>query len=218
MLVQPWREFEGRGWLEVIYLGGSITRTVKCKLLSSSLILDGERELTEVFVGPQEAKDRIVKAKLWTPREKGKKSAGTSNEPQLPKKSLTKEDFKGTDGSLQARARSVASNLGERTAAGRIGSMALTRPGCDTFEKWWVGAGANRIARVLTDKKHYDTLEKADKARLVTLLEECPFRSNEPVPTPKEEEGESAEAEPTPSTKGKGKGKKERKEKPADAE
>jgi hypothetical protein len=193
MLVQPWREFEGRGWLEVQYLGGAITRTVRCKLLAAALVtgLTGDVE-GNFYVGPQEAKDRIVQAGLWSPRQKGAKAglAKKNNVPELPKKSLCKEDFKGNDEALESRARSVANNLGDRTAAGRIGSMALARSGADTFQTWWKGAKGNDIARLLSDKKHYDSFEKADKIRLAAVLKDCPFRPNEPVPSPAEKEDE----------------------------
>lgn len=198
MLVQPWREFEGRGWLEVQYLGGAITRTVRCKLLAAALVEGATADKDgNIYVGPQEAKDRIVRAGLWSPRQKGAKggAAKKNNVPELPLRSLTKKDFEGNDEALVSRARSVANNLGDRTAAGRIGSMALSRPGADTFQKWWAGAGAKDIARLLSDKKHYDSFEKADKARLAAVLKDCPFRPNEPVPSPAEEE----DAEPARS-------------------
>jgi len=195
MLVQPWREFEGRGWLEVQYLGGAITRTVRCKLLSAALCegLTADKD-GNIYVGPQEAKDRIVQANLWSPRQKGAKGGQgkKTNVPELPKKSLTKKDFEGNDEALLSRARSVANNLGDKTAAGRIGSMTLSRPGADTFKKWWEGAGGKDIARLLSDKKHYDSFEKADKARLATVLKDCPFRPNESVPCPAEEDEEPA--------------------------
>lgn len=189
MLVQPWREFEGRGWLEVQYLGGSITRTVKCKLLGALLTEAQRTNGTEVFVGPQEAKDIIIRNGLWSPKERGsKKAAGKVAIIELPKRSIVKKDFEGNDESLAVRVRSVASNLGERTAAGRIGSMELSLQGADTFSKWWNAANSDQKARLLTDKKHYDTLVRADKTRLAGLIEECPFRSNEPVPAKAEEE------------------------------
>lgn len=195
MLVQPWREFEGRGWLEVQYLGGSITRTVKCKLLGSLLTSEERAAGTDVFVGPQEAKDRIIRANLWKPQG-GKKKTGTGEKlVELPKRSICKKDFEGNDQSLLSRARSVANSLGERTAAGRIGSMELSLPGKDTFSTWWAAAGASSKARLLSDKKHYDSLDDDEKQRLNTVLVDCPFRGQEPVPAEKEEEGAKA---PTP--------------------
>jgi hypothetical protein len=187
MLVQPWREFEGRGWLEVQYLGGSITRTVKCKLLGALLTKEELATGTDVFVGPQEAKDRIIRANLWSPG-KGKKKGTGEKLVELPKRSICKKDFEGNDESLRSRARSVANTLGERTAAGRIGSMELTRKGRTTFGQWWDGAGADRKARILSDKKHFDSLTKEEKQRLNSVLMDCPFRADEPVPAEKEEE------------------------------
>lgn len=196
MLVQPWREFEGRGWLEVQYLGGSITRTVKCKLLGA-LLSDEERTAgIDVFVGPQEAKDRIVRSGLWKPMN-GKNKKGTGEKlVELPKKSICKKDFEGNDNSLLSRARSVANALGERTAAGRIGSMSLSLPGKDTFATWWSAADDESKARLLSDKKHFDSLEAAEKQRLTTVLRDCPFRGGEPVPAEKEEEGGESEELP----------------------
>jgi len=194
MLVQPWREFEGRGWIEVQYLGGALTRTVKVKLLSQLLKTEEEKTQTnDVFVGPQEAKDRIVKAKLWTPQARGGKKGTGETKIELPKRSLCKKDFEGNDQALLSRARSVANTLGERTAAGRIGSMELTRKGRVTFGSWWDGAGADRKARILSDKKHYDTLTREEKSRLNTVMGDCPFRGDEPVPAGPEEETKSSE-------------------------
>lgn len=220
MLVQPWREFEGRGWLEVQYLGGAITRTVRCKLLAASLVtgMTADKE-GNFYVGPQEAKDRIVQAGLWSPRQKGAKGGPgkKQNVPELPKRSLCKKDFEGNDEALVSRARSVAKNLGDRTAAGRIGSMALARPGEDTMGKWWKGATSNSIARLLSDKKHYDSFEKADKARLAAVLKDCPFRLDEPVPSPAEKEDEEpARSEivvPVAGSKDKAQGEKVKKQK-----
>lgn len=217
MLVQPWREFEGRGWLEVHYLGGSITRTVKCKLLDPVLSAEEKLGGSEVFLGPQAAKERIISAGLWAPNKKGAKKSGGDKLPELPKKSICSKDFEGSDEALLARARSVATTIGERTAAGRIGSMGLTRQGKSTFSAWWDGAGADRKARLLSDKKHFDSLTAAERGRLNRVLSDCPFRGEEPVPAPEEEEGEGAEApgpsvptpaqqaKPTPKKKGKGK-------------
>lgn len=204
MLVQPWREFEGRGWLEVQYLGGSITRTVRCKLLPALLTSEEKANPSvDVFVGPQEAKDRIIRANLWTPSSKGKKKGTGEKLVELPKRSLCKKDFEGNDESLLSRARSVANTLGERTAAGRIGSMELSRKGKTTFAAWWDGAGADRKARILSDKKHYDSLTRDEKQRLNTVLSDCPFRGDEPVPAEAEEETSRKQKAQAPKDKGK---------------
>jgi hypothetical protein len=189
MLVQPWREFEGRGWVEVQYLGGAISRTVQVRLLGAPLLREGESP--GLAVGPQEAKDRIVKAGLWSP---GRNKAGSGKKqadklPDLPKKSICKKDFEGSDESLLARARSVAQTLGERTAAGRIGSMELTRQGKQDFASWWDGAGAERKARLLTDQRHFDSLSSAEKKKLNSVLSDCPFRGDGPVPHSEKEQG-----------------------------
>lgn len=197
MLVQPWREFEGRGWVEVIYLGGAITRTVKVKMLHREILTKEEiASGSDVYVGPQEAKDRIIKANLWKPM--GKKGKGTGGEKlvELPKKSICAKDFDGSDQALMARARSVAIALGERTAAGRIGSMELSLPGKDTFATWWADASAESKVRLLSDKKHFDSLDAAKRQRLNTVLADCPFRGGEPVPAEKEEEGGESEELP----------------------
>jgi len=187
MLVQPWRDFEAKAYLEVQYLGGALTKTVRCKLLEPSLLKEEERGLSEVFTSPADAKDRIVRAGLWSPKTRGKLAVSGKASIQLPKRSLCKEDFSGNDQSLLSRARSVANTLGDNTAAGRIGSMSLARKGKETFSSWWAGAGGDRKARLLTDKKHYDSLSREDKERLNTVLSDCPFRGSAPVPTPTEE-------------------------------
>lgn len=214
MLVQPWRDFEGRGWVEVQYFGGAITRSVKIKLLHGDLLSDKDTKAADgsTFVGPQEAKDRIVRSGLWTPKGDKKVKPGGQAEEQLPKRSLTKKDFDGNVNSLAARARSVAMTLGERTAAGRIGSMELTREGKTTLAQWWKGAGGQRKARLLTDKKHFDSLVKADWDKLNEALNECPFRGDEPVPGEKKEEGVRTELPLRESPPKQGKTKKGKKE------
>jgi hypothetical protein len=198
MMVQPWRDFEAKGFLEVQRLGGALTQTVRCKLLEPSLFKKKEEGLSEVFTSPTDAKDRIIQAGLWTPKARGKKAGAGKETIQLPKRSLCKEDFSGNDQSLLSRARSVANTLGDNTAAGRIGSMSLARKGKDTFATWWAGAGGERKSRLLTDKKHFDSLSREDKERLNTVLKDCPFRGSAPVPTPSEE----TEGEPAQSAKG----------------
>jgi hypothetical protein len=192
-----------------------MARTVRCKLLAP-LLSQEEKDNgpDEVFTGPQEAKERIIRLNLWKPMGKKGKSAGEKLI-ELPKRSICKKDFEGNDQALEARARSVANAIGERTAAGRIGSMELTRKGKDTFASWWDGAGADRKARLLSDKKHFDSLTAAEKQRLNTVLRGCPFRGEEPVPAEKKEEGGEPEGLPIrpptqeegDSTKKKGKGK-----------
>jgi hypothetical protein len=196
-MVQPWRDFEAKGYLEVQRLGGKLTQTVRCKLLEPVLFKENEKGLSEVFTSPTDAKERIIQAGLWTPKVRGKKTGTGKAVIQLPKKSLCKEDFMGNDQSLLSRARSVANTLGDNTAAGRIGSMSLARKGKDTFATWWAGAGGERKSRLLTDKKHFDSLSREDKERLNTVLKDCPFRGSESVPTPTEE----TEGKPVQETK-----------------
>lgn len=199
-LVQPWREFQGRGWLEVFYHGSALS--VEMKILALAPILTEEEKASgsRVYLGPQEAKQRILDRKLWEP--KARKAKGGEKIIELPKRSICKKDFEGSDEALLSRARSVANTLGDRTAAGRIGSMELTRKGKATFAEWWNGAGANRKARLLSDKKHYESLTREEKQRLDTVLSDCPFRGDGAVPT---EAAEPEEQTPAAQTK-KGKG------------
>jgi hypothetical protein len=192
LLVQPWREFEGRGWVAVHYVAGGITTTVKVELVARVLQQEADPRDSDgkVFVRAAEAKARIIDANLWAPRGAKKKGSGVAVV-QLPLRSICKKDFEGSDESLLSRARSVANTLGDQTAAGRIGSLNLSRVGKETFAQWWDGAGADRKARVLSDQKHYDSLTAEDKERLNTVLSNCPFRGNAAVPA-KEAEAEAS--------------------------
>jgi hypothetical protein len=206
-LVQPWREFQSRGWVQVFYHGSDLS--VECKILACPPILTQDEKGKEVYLGAAAAKQRILDLGLWSPVKKGGK-AKASKGTELPKKSICKKDFEGNDQSLLSRARSVANTLGETTAAGRIGSMHLSRKGKDTFQSWWDGTGADRKARLLSDKKHYDSLSREDKERLDTVLADCPFRGDRVVPTQEEEEQAPAptkkKEDPTPSGDGKSNG------------
>lgn len=177
-LTQPWRSFVSQGLILGVTIEFSPTGTnVLCTI-------DPERlGLKQAKVSAGIARQAIIDKGLWTPGKPGGKKSVTKQE--LPKKSICKKDFEGNDASLLNRARSVANTIGDTTARGRVGSMGLARKGKNTFEDWWSGAGGKRKARLLADKKHYDSLSDEDLARLDKVLDECPFRGAVP---PLEEE------------------------------
>lgn len=188
-LTQPWRSFLSAGLILGVTIEMTPTGTnIICKVDAARL------GLKEELVAAGIARQAIIDKGLWTPGKPGGKKSDIKQE--LPKKSICKKDFEGNDSSLLNRARSVANTIGDTTARGRVGSMGLARKGKATFEDWWNGAGGKRKARLLTDKKHYETLSDEDLARFDKVLSECPFRGAVP---PLEEE---AKEEPKPKKKG----------------
>jgi len=186
-LVQPYRDFVGRGFIRELRvkftpLGIEVGVTLKSDLLKSG-------ETDETLVAVADAKQRIIDAKLWTPGNRGKEKA-TTTENARPKKSLIKEDFQDSDEKLAARALAVASANTDTTARGRIGSLKMMIEGVDTFEQWWSEAAPSEKSRLLADKRHHEMFTDEDHIRLDSVLVRCPFRGSVPTP-PKEEEEEA---------------------------
>jgi hypothetical protein len=142
------------------------------------------------------AKQLIIDAGLWTP--KGPKNRdGKKIDNPLPKKSLTKEDFKDP-GTLVSRTAEVASALKDTTARGRIGSLNLMLEGIDTFEKWWTAAPPSSKTRLLMDEKHYKQLTDVEHLRFSEVVTSCPFRGAVPAPAPEGDGADDSEDEDPP--------------------
>jgi hypothetical protein len=217
-IVQPWKDFVSRGFISSLDIkftpmGVNVSCSVQQSLMRAEDPSDGK-----IAIG--EAKNRIIEAKLWVPREKGNSKMVTSKEDNLPKKSLVKADFDGkSDQELIQRANAVAKATGDTTARGRIGSLKMYIEGVDNFEKWWESSSPKEKSRLLTDKKNHDSLTDDQHIRLSGVLVKCPFRGSVPVQSQEddseEEEEEEvtqggkelvpAKASPSQSPKGKGK-------------
>jgi len=177
-LVQPWKDFVSRGWVQEITLKFSpLGNEIKMKV-SEEVCNDKHN----TYLPPGQVKDLIQKAGLWSPR--GPRS-NQAKAPERPKKSLIAEDFEDDDEKLKTRALAVANALGSTVARGRVGSLQLMKEGKSTFPEWWAAATAEEKIKILTDKKRRDEIPKAKYARINTVLSNCPFRG--PVPTPSEE-------------------------------
>lgn len=134
------------------------------------------------------------------------KSKGNKQEAQpLPKKSLCKRDFEGTDAELLARARAVAGEVGGSTLVGRVRSAQLFDGKVTTsFESWWRDATPDARSAALFQKKQLDELDEADLARFNNM--QCPFRGPAQfVVADEEPEQVVVEAKPIPKTNGKAK-------------
>jgi hypothetical protein len=182
-LVQPYKDFVAKAW--IIDFSLKITPSTTSMVVTLSPDIKTDKPVKDIAAGV--AKQIIIEAGLWTPGQRGvQKSSGNSGE-QLPKRSLCKRDFDGTsDNALKARISSVAKEIGDDRARGRIGSLRLMVEGVDKFAAWWKQALPNDKMRLLADKKAIDQLDPQDILRFSRLTEECPFRGT--VPTPSEEE------------------------------
>lgn len=193
-LTQPYKDFVSKGWiikitLEILPSGTSC----KCELGGQVDVPEGQ---SRKDLGPGQAKQLIIDSGLWSPGQRGKKSGSGKNETELPKRSLCVKDFEGTtDAKLLARIQSVAKEIGSEKAKGRIGSLRLMIAGSDTFDKWWTAASSEDKVRLLTDKKQYDQLQAAFRARVGVVCSQCPFQGTVPTPAPKEGEEEEEQDE-----------------------
>jgi hypothetical protein len=131
-----------------------------------------------------QAKAIIVEKGLWTP--KGAKPNSVGSGEARPKRSLTADDFKDGPSKVRARTLAIAREQTDTVARGRIGSMGLMIPGCNTFEKWWNQADSESKLRLFTDKKHFDSIPSPARSHFHEAVPVCPFRGT--VPTPQEEE------------------------------
>jgi len=159
---------------------------------------------TRENLGPGQAKQLIIDSGLWSPGQRGKKSGSGKSETDLPKRSLCPKDFEGTsDAKLLGRIQAVAREIGSEKAKGRIGSLRLMIAGQDTFQKWWTAASSEDKTRLLTDKKQYDQLQAAFRARVGVVCSQCPFQGTVPTPAPLEEgeEEDQDEEEEEPQRK-----------------
>jgi hypothetical protein len=196
-LTQPYKDFISKGFLDLQVNFTPMGVSIGARL-RSDLRKEGEQKDDLVPIG--EAKARIIEKGLWTPgKPKGTESGKEKGEGNVaPKKTLRKEDLGLNDLQLYARAQAVANNLGDSTARGRIGSLKLMIEECDTFEKWWQCSSAADKTRLITDKKHFESLTKPEIIRLGEILKDKQlFRG--PVPTPPtEEEEETAPTRASP--------------------
>jgi len=196
-LVQPWKDFVSKGMISALRveftpMGSSVTCLVADSLKKESDPAAG------IPIGI--AKQRIIDAKLWTPRGGQGKSTDGPQSNMLPKKSLVKSDFAGTSDMLASRVAAVAAALGDTTARGRIGSLKLMVEGVDTFEEWWRQAPSSRKTRLVTDAKHHKELTAEDHAAFAAVVPGCPFRGSVPTPTHEEHESDE-EDQPIPPQK-----------------
>jgi len=106
----------------------------------------------------------------------GKKGKGVA-QPQLPAKTLCKEDFKDgvSTARLQQRANAVASAVGGGPLVGRVRSAGrFTGTESQSYQDWWTGASPEDRALSLCQGRHLSSLTEPEKAKLVPL--QCPFR------------------------------------------
>jgi hypothetical protein len=200
-LTQPWKDFVARGWITSLKVEfGPLGTRVHCNVAAN---IRKPSEPADAVLALGEAKNRIVEAKLWSPKGPGKAKAETSAA-ALPKKSLVKSDFEGSETDLVARANAVAKAMGDTTARGRIGSLKMFIDGCDTMEKWWDASAPAEKARLFMDKKHHDTISEEMFLSFDKNVSKCPFLG--PVPDPSQEKEEERDRPRTPinsPTKGK---------------
>jgi hypothetical protein len=188
-LVQPWKDFIGKGFISLMRVEfNPMGNSIKCSV-SSDLQKNGDPG--DGFIPIGEAKSRIIEAKLWSPRDKAGSKKNGDKSSNLPKKSLTKDDFEAkSEEEFLQRVLAVAKATGDTTARGRIGSLKMYIEGCDTFEKWWDSAAPAEKSRLLTDKKNHESLSEQQHIAVGRVLSKCPFRGSVPVQGQEEDEEE----------------------------
>jgi hypothetical protein len=127
-----------------------------------------------------------------------KKQAGASAAAPLPKNSLCKRDFEGSDQELLARARAVAQAASGPTLVGRVRSGgAFSGEVTTSFGNWWAQASPQQRAVALVIPSRKKELTAEDIQKLSTM--ECPFRgtaSFEVVESEAEDEPETVRPSP----------------------
>lgn len=127
---------------------------------------------------------------------KGKSKKGKQEAQPLPKKSLCKRDFEGSDAELLARARAVATAAGGPTLVGRVRSAQFfDGKSTVSFENWWKDADSDARASALFLKKQYDELNESEVERFKNM--QCPFRGPAEFVVADENKS-SVEAKPAP--------------------
>lgn len=185
-LTQPYKDFVAKGWII------SVTVEITPGTTSVKMTLGDKITKTQskVDLAPGQAKEAIINEGLWSPGNKGKKNSAGNPGEELPKRSLCKRDFEGNDTALQARVTSVAKEIGDERARGRVGSLRLMQDGVDKFDKWWANSSAESKIRLLADKKAIAKLEPDDFLRFDRVITGCPFRGEVPTPSAEDEEEE----------------------------
>jgi hypothetical protein len=109
-------------------------------------------------------------------KKSGSKKTGANDVSNpLPKKTLVKADFEGTDEALFARAKVVASAENGGTLVGRVRSAGKFNGKVTiSYQKWWETATVDDRALSLCQSKELAGLTRAHILRLRGM--QCPFR------------------------------------------
>jgi len=193
-LIQPYKTFVDHGWLTLSIDFGANGTGIK-----TTLKLPNSE--SEEVPGPLVAKEKIIEAGLWKPRDRKIKGDAKGPSNPSPSGSLCAKDLELDDEKLRARISAVAKAIGSDTARGRIGSLHLGAEGISSFDDWWAQANAPQRVRLLADGKHHKAIGAQGWMRISNLIAKPPFRGA--VPQPKEEEeGEEDEEAQVPAGQG----------------
>jgi hypothetical protein len=210
-LTQPFKDFVSRGLCTITVKFTPLGTQISCAP-GPAIREDGESDDTILPFGV--VRDRIEKRGLATVRKVRGQKPGSNNQPQ-PLKSLTEEDFNGSDEKLITRIRAVATALGPDVARSRVLTHRLNDLEFPDFETWWAAADAQTRALLLTDKKHREKIGQS-VSKLTELRYNCPFRGSLSPPTQSDETKKEEKTGPKgkqnavagPSTNGKAGGSK----------
>jgi len=186
-LIQPYKTFVDHGWVSL-----SIDFSANGTGIKTTLKLPNSE--TEEVAGPLVAKEKIIAAGLWKPRDRKVKGETKGPSNPSPSGSLCAKDLELEDDKLRARISAVAKAIGSDTARGRIGSLHLGAEGVSSFDDWWAQANAAEKVRLLADGKHHKAIGKTGWVRISSLIAKPPFRGTVPQPKEEEEGEENEEA------------------------
>lgn len=190
-LVQPYQSFIDHGWMTI-----SVSFEAGKLITQVNVIIPGSSPVpvpTAVL-----AKEKIIEAKLWTPRDRKVKGGPEKKDP-LPRSSLCVKDMDLDENELKSRIAEVAKAIGSDTARGRIGSLRMAKADCETFDQWWSDATPPEKVRLLSDGKHHKLFTRAHFVKLQPLLVKAPFRGSVPLPPKEEEDEEDKEEQKSPA-------------------
>lgn len=182
-LTQPFKEFVSRGLVKISVTFSPMGTNVQCNPLG---LLREVGEDANTWLPYGVIKQRVEEKNLGH-KGKTRGAKSTSNKQPLPLKSLTEEDFAGSDEKLLQRIRAVATAIGYDVAKSRVMTHKLNAYGHDDFEDWWASSLAHERALLLMDNKHIERVNDGI-SKLKSLDIPCPFRGSLPPPK-KENEG-----------------------------
>jgi len=192
-LTQPFKDYVSKGLVKLFVEFGPLGTQVGCN--PAGLIREeGETDVTRLPWGI--IKQRVDAKGLG--HQKKKTGGGGPKTQPLPLKSLTSEDFEGSDNQLLQRIRAVSTAIGPDVARSRIMTHKLNVRDHDSFNEFWSTASAPVRAMLLMDKKHADKVSQDGIAKLSSLEYPCPFRGSLLPPHAETTEGPKA-----PEDKGK---------------